>query len=520
MPPSSTPRAPSPVADQFLRITSGVFVDLLTPDDLLQAAMEKVIELTGATKGFLILTGADGELDFKIARNMRREEIEQPRNRISRNIIRGVVETGKSVLSGNAIEDPRFENMESVHGLVLKSIICAPLKNDSQVLGVIYLENHLTEGVFTSEHYEMVDRVAEEASLALGMTRTLESLRGERDRLAEENRGLREVFRAEYEFGRFIGGSSAMNQVASQMSRIAERRNTVLITGESGTGKELVARILHATGPWKDKPFVAVNCAAVPGSLFESEIFGHVKGAFTGADRNRAGKVEAAEGGTLFLDEVGDMALEMQAKLLRLLQERTYERVGDNTTRRADIRVVAATNKDLKRAIAAGEFREDLYYRLNELPLKLPPLRERQEDVEELAEHFLRQEARNIPGFTPKALACLRAHSWPGNVRELRNVVTRAATYTNDDALIDDKTVSMMLDERVSQPAANGGDSVALDEFAGLSYKEVMAELEKTYLTAMMDRFESLSRTELAEKLGLPRRTLFQRMKALGITGS
>jgi len=505
------------IADLFLRTTSGVFFDLLTVNDLLQTIMDKVIEVTGATKGFVILADADNALDFQVARNMKREEIERPANRISRNIIRRVVETGVHVLTGNAFQDPRFEEMESVHGLVLKSIICVPLKHDRVVSGVIYLENHLTAGVFDDKNLETVARVAEQASLALSMTQTLESIKGERDRLVEENRGLREVFRAEYEFGRFLGRSPAMVKVASQMTRIAEARHTVLVQGESGTGKELVARVLHATGPWREKAFVAVNCAAVPGSLFESELFGHVKGAFTGADRHRVGKVEAAEGGTLFLDEVGDLPLDMQAKLLRLLQEKTYERVGENSTRKADIRVIAATNKELAQQIKKNEFREDLYYRLNQLPLNLPPLRERPDDVQELAEHFLRQEGRRVAGLSHGAIELLLGYSWPGNVRELRNVVLRAAIYTTDGAFIDAETVRPMLDgvaKEVTQPAQSGPMDIALDR----PHKEVMANFEANYLREMIRTHPDLSRTELAEKIGMPRRTLFQRLKKLGIT--
>ena len=507
------------IGDLFLRTASGVFLDLLTVNDLLHTIMDKVIEVTRATKGFLILVGPDGELDFRIARNMKREEIEKPSNRISRNLIKKVVESGQVVLTGQASQDPRFQDMESVHNLLLKSILCVPLKNERAVFGVIYLENHLTAGVFDEKNQEMVTKVAEQASLALAMTRTLESLKGERDRLELENQGLREIFQHEHEFGRFIGRSPAMLRVGSQMTKIAESRHTVLVRGESGTGKEMVARTLHATGPLASKPFVAVNCAAVPATLFESELFGHVKGSFTGAEKNRVGKVQAAEGGTLFLDEVGDLPVEVQPKLLRLLEERTYERVGENETRRADIRVIAATNKDLAADVDAGRFREDLYYRLNQLPITLPPLRERPDDIQELAQNFLRLEGRGVCGFTSHALAFMRGYSWPGNVRSLKNVVVRAAVYTTDGEPIDVETIRAQLDERESRQFEKEG-VVQIDVAVDLAYRDALAKFEEAYLRTKLKRHAGLSRGEIAERIGLPRRTFFQRLKELGITGS
>jgi transcriptional regulator with GAF, ATPase, and Fis domain len=517
MTPHPDDTGPRSAADLFLRAASGVFSELLTLDDLLHTILDKVVEVTGATKVFLILVGRDGTLDFRVARNMQREEIENPRNRISRNLIGRVLQTGSSVLTGHAGQDPRFQDAESVHNLLLKSILCVPLRLGSQVGGVIYLENHLTTEVFDERHRKIVERVAEQASLALGMASALESLKGERDRLEAENQGLREVFQSDFEFGRFIGRSPAMVRVAAQMARMADSRHTVLIRGESGTGKELVARLIHATGPWRDKPFVAVNCAAVPSGLFESELFGHVKGAFTGAERNRVGKVEAAHGGTLFLDEVGDLPLDVQPKLLRLLQERTYERVGDNEIRKADLRVIAATNKELASMVQAGRFREDLYFRLNQLPIVLPTLRERPEDIPELAEYFLRQEGRKLPGFTPAALAFLTSYRWPGNIRDLRNTVLRAAIYTTDGELIDVDALRAQIDERESRLLCRP-DMVHVEVPAELPYRQALARLEEGYLREALRRYPDLSRAELAERIGIPRRTLFQRLKDLGFT--
>ncbi len=511
---------PPSVGDLFLQTASNVFLELLTFGDLLQTIMAKVIEVTNATKGFLILVREDGGLDFKIARNMKREDIENPAGLISRKIIARVVSSRKPVLSGHAEQDPQLKNMESVQALLLKSILCVPLGNDRAVLGVIYLENHLTAGVFDSKARDMVSRVAEQATLALEMTRVLTSLKGERDRLEVENRGLREIFNNEYESYNFLGRSPAMQALTVQMARIAESPHSTLIQGESGTGKELVARILHATGPRRARPFVAVNCALGPSALFESELFGHAKGAFTGADRSRIGKVEAAEGGTLFLDEIGDMPLDVQPKLLRLLQERTYERVGENETRKADIRVVSATNKDVSKLISTGAFREDLYYRLNDLPIVLPALRDRPADIPELAQHFLREEKRGILGFTPEALQFMASYRWPGNVRELRTVVRRAAVYTTDGEPI---TLDTLLKHMQPPPGPEANVRPPADNVAWIEsrldapYKDAVAELEGAYLRLVLDRHKDLSRAELAEKIGLGKRTLYDKLKAHGI---
>ncbi len=521
-PPPSRSLPQGSAGDVFLRTASNVFLELLTFSDLLETIMGKVIEVTGATKGFLILIREDRTLDFRVARNMRREEIENPSNRISRTLIREVVRQGQVVMTPDAQEDPRFQDVGSVHNLLLKSILCVPLRNQREVFGVIYLENHITAGVFTAKHREMVQRLAEQASFALDMTRALESLKGERDRLQSENRELIEAFSHEYESHDFLGRSSAMRTVAAQMARLADSEYTVLLHGESGTGKELVARILHATGPRRAKPFVTVNCPTIPASLFESELFGHVKGAFTGADRSRAGLVEAADGGTLFLDEVGDLPLELQPKLLRLLQEREYVRVGENEPRRCDIRVIAATHRPLRALVEHGKFREDLYFRLDELPLQLPPLRERPGDIRELAEHFLRQETRGIPGFTDEALALLEGFAWPGNIRQLRAVVRRAAVFGDAGEPITLAAIRPLLESREASRGDGGDDAgvFRLEVPASLPYRDALQWVEKAYMKQLLQRHPALSRGELAARVGLPKRTLFQKLRDLGMPGA
>lgn len=239
--------------------------------------------------------------------------------------------------------------------------------------------------------------------------------------------------------GEFVGQSRAWQQIIKQLDVVAPTDVTVLVVGETGTGKELIARELHRRSRRKDKPLVHVNCASIPKTLYESEFFGHAKGAFTGAVRDRAGRFEAAAGGTLFLDEIGEIPLELQGKLLRVLQERCYERVGEHRIRRADVRIVAATNRDLQNEVAAGRFREDLYYRLNVFPMKAVPLRDHKDDIPLLAKHFIELSVKEFgcprPRLTPAGIATLQAYGWPGNIRELRNVIERAVILAQGGAL-------------------------------------------------------------------------------------
>ena len=264
-------------------------------------------------------------------------------------------------------------------------------------------------------------------------------LEQEQVRLKAQNAYLREEIRSEHNFGDIIGGSSAMRKVMQQIQLVAPTCAAVLVTGESGTGKELVARAIHDHSPRKGRALIKVNCSAVPDSLFESEFFGHVKGAFTGALKDKLGRFELADGGTLFLDEISEIAFAMQAKLLRVLQEQELERVGDTRSRKINVRIVAATNRDLKQEVDAGRFRQDLYYRLSVFPIELPPLRERRDDIPPLAAHFVKQTARRMnhpaPRVTQATMSQLTSHEWPGNVRELQNAIERAVILAQGGSL-------------------------------------------------------------------------------------
>jgi DNA-binding NtrC family response regulator len=327
--------------------------------------------------------------------------------------------------------------------------------------------------------------------------------------LERQNVALREEIRGRIGLDNIIAESAGMQRILEMVERVAPTETTVLILGESGTGKELIARAIHSNSPRAGGLFVAVNCAAIPENLLESELFGHVKGAFTGAIRDRVGKFEAAEGGTIFLDEIGEMRPDLQVKILRVLEERSLERVGDNKPIRVDVRVLAATNKDLTKAIQAGEFREDLYYRLNVVPLQIPALCERREDIRPLAQHFLRRQgAAPRLTITPEAFRALENYDWPGNVRELENALERAMIFHGGDVIdLAD------LPETIRAPRAREAAAlpVSLPE-AGLSLEEVEKEL---ILRALQKHDWNQSRA--ARYLGITRHTLLYRVEKYNI---
>ncbi len=281
--------------------------------------------------------------------------------------------------------------------------------------------------------------IADHIAAAIANARAFEEIQHLKAQLEQRNAYLEEEVEEAKAFGDLVGRSAALRQILSQVELVAPTEASVLISGETGTGKELVAHEIHRRSRRKDGPLVRVNCASIPRELFESEFFGHVKGAFTGAIKDRAGRFESAEGGTIFLDEIGEVPLEMQSKLLRVIQEKLYERVGDDRTRSADVRIIAATNRDLNQAVAAGRFREDLYYRLHVFPIEVPPLRERKDDIPVLAEHFLKLSVRELkcakPRLTHANMLRLQAYDWPGNVRELRNVLERAVILARGGTL-------------------------------------------------------------------------------------
>ena len=428
-----------------------------TAAEILEAAMEAAVELVGAERGFLILREArtdrrkTSRLKVAVARNIDREHIGKSHLKFSHAITEKVIESGEPLITVDAADDPRFRKNRSVHAMRLKSVVCVPIRTADAIIGAIYLDNRFRRGGFDGSDVELLVDFATTVALTLMRARTLADLeerskdlateraRVERlmagqaeriDVLEEQLASQREVLAHRYDYHNIVGTSPAMQRVFETLDRVIPTALTILVQGESGTGKELIARALHFNGPRQDGHFVAVNCGALPDTLLEAELFGYRRGAFTGAVRDHDGLFVAANGGTLFLDELGEMSKGMQVKLLRVLQEHEVRPVGASQPSAVDVRLVCATNRDLKLEVSQGRFREDLYYRVAVVEVALPPLRDRIEDIPALAERILAGAAeragRKAPLLTGSAVRALSSHAWPGNVRQLENVLTRA----------------------------------------------------------------------------------------------
>jgi Nif-specific regulatory protein len=364
-----------------------------------------------------------------------RESSHSPLHRGGREIVERVLASGRPVVVPRASREPLFQGGRRREDEEL-SFLCVPLVLDGRTVGVLATELHFSDSRNYDRALNFVQVVASMIGQAVKVSRLVED---ERRGLLEENIHLREELKTRYDFSNIIGNSSPMRQVYQRITQVARANTTVLIRGESGTGKELIAHAIHYNSLRNQKPFIRVSCAALPESLIEAELFGYEKGAFTGAQTRKKGRFELAEGGTLFLDEIGDLQPSLQIKLLRVLQEREFERVGGIETIRVDVRLIAATNKGLEEAIGQGVFREDLYYRLNVFTVFVPPLRERKSDILLLADHFLekcaREHGKNIRRISTPAIDMLVSYHWPGNVRELENAIERSVLVCDGNVI-------------------------------------------------------------------------------------
>jgi transcriptional regulator with GAF, ATPase, and Fis domain len=364
--------------------------------------------------------------------------------------------------------------------------------------------------------------LADHIGAAIANARAFDEIQHLKGQLELQNTYLQEAVVEAKALGDLVGQSSALRHIVGQIDVVAPTEASVLILGETGTGKELVAHEIHRRSARKDGPLVRVNCASIPRDLFESEFFGHVRGSFTGAVKDRAGRFETAEGGTIFLDEVGEIPLDIQNKLLRILQEKRYERVGDDRTRRADVRIVAATNRDLKKEAAAGKFREDLYYRLNVFPIQVSPLRERMDDIPLLAQHFVELSARELkcdkPRLTRAAVAKLQHYDWPGNVRELRNVIERAVILARGGALDFDLPISGQA-APVAGPSSQAASTVGSPAQPNFLTEVELERFERDNLLHALEtaNWKISGPDSAAELLGIKPTTLLSRMTKWGL---
>src|SRR5215475_9237023 len=397
-----------------------------------RAAVEKVLEILdrelGMKRGAIALLEGAADLKIQYAYGLSEGERQRGRYKVDEGVTGKVVASGRPIIVPQVSKEPLFlyRTRKRTPGQE-DSFLCVPIKDRRKTIGALSITTIYKPMRNYDDAMKFLTIVASMISQSLRMAQMVEQ---EKAQLVDENALLKRELQQKYDFRNIIGTSKEMRDVYEQVAQVAHTNTTVLIRGESGTGKELVAHAIHYNSPRSSKPFVKVNCAALPESLIESELFGHEKGAFTGAVARKRGRFELAEGGTLFLDEIGDLSPAMQVKLLRALQEREFERVGGTETIKVNVRLITATNVDLEQAVSDGRFRSDLYYRLNVFSIYLPPLRERKTDILLLADHFLekygRQNGKRIKRISTPAIDMLMSYHWPGNVRELENVVERA----------------------------------------------------------------------------------------------
>ncbi len=461
-------------------------------DDLLEALLDGVIEVTGAAKGAVLMVdsseGATPQLRVRVMRNVQREAMEDAGGSISDSIVRHVIETKRPIIVSDAVNDVNFGKSESVVALKLSSVMCAPLLSQGEVIGVLYVGNDAIKHLFVRPQLDLLVIFAAQASLILQNAMLLTALREDKQKLTKELSDKR--------FGEIIGACPSMLEVFRKLEKVAGTDISVLVTGETGTGKELIAHELHTRSNRASGPFVTVNCGAIPENLIESELFGHVRGAFTGAVASRPGKFQQANAGTLFLDEIGELALSLQVKLLRALQERVVYRVGDSKPERCDIRVIAATNRNLEEMVREGTFREDLYYRLNVVNLWLPPLRERGDDTFIIAKALLGKYADElnspVRGFSPAALTAIRKYPWPGNIRQLENRIKKALVLCDRNLLAAE---DLDLGDEAQAPI--------------VPLEKAKEDFQRQYVMEVLERNNG-NRTQTARDLGVDPRTIFR----------
>ena len=492
----------------------------LSIERVLDYAVDAAVELSGAERGFVLLL-EEGSQPRVAAARAGAEPLLLP----SRGIVERVVQTQEAVLTTDAAADARFSSHGSVHALRLKSVLSVPVSTPERALGVIYVDSRIQRGRFGEAERSVLVALADQIAVALANARLhadleqrsreleqqkylVERLSSAKDReltaLRQEVKAQSRTLELRYDYSQIIGRGPAMRAALEQLDRVMDAGVNVLLLGESGTGKELAARAIHVNGPRSSRAFVGVNCAAMPESLLESELFGHVRGAFTGADRDRKGLLLEANGGTLFLDELGEMPLSTQAKLLRVLQEREVRPLGAARSQPFDVRLVCATQRDLLAEVEAGRFREDLYYRVAVVVVRLPPLRERLEDLPELVrvlvQRIARAAGRKVPEVLPNAVRALARHAFPGNVRELENVLTRAVVMSGGQRI---DAADLELGARLARPRT----SRTRREYQDDERERILQALRETRWNVSV----------VSRRLGIPRNTLYRKLERYGL---
>ena len=476
----------SPI-DQLKEISTWVS-SVLDLDELLEHIIDTATRMMQAkASSLLLLDQKTRKLYFKVATGEKKEEVRKYEINLGQGIAGFVAERGEPLLIPDVRTDPRWDKRISEStGFETRSIACVPMKVNGDIIGVVEIIDKEDGSSIQSEDMKILTAFAEFASQAISNAREI-------DQVKRENRDLKEELRNKYQI---IGESVALKKVISDAFKVANSKTSTLILGESGTGKELLARLIHQAGHRKNKPMIVINCAALPETLLEAELFGHEKGAFTGAFSRKIGKFELADGGTLFLDEIAEMNPGMQAKLLRVLQEGMFYRVGGNTSITVDVRVISATNKDIVQEVTEERFREDLYYRLNVVQIRMPALREMKEDVPLLAEHFVNmfklEKGLQHLKISETAMEKMLQYEWPGNVRELSNALERAVVMGNEEEIFPEDLP--IFGPKTSNPSME----------VGLSLKEALDTFKTEFITLNL-KHTGGNRSKAARVMGIQR---------------
>ncbi len=477
-----------------LREISTWVSSVLDLDQLLELIIEKATRMMQAkASSLLLLDKKTRKLYFKVATGEKGSEVRKYEISLGQGIAGYVAQKGEPLLIPDVRTDPRwYKKISESTGFETRSIACVPMMSNGDIIGVVEIIDKEDGSPIQPEDMKLLTVFAELASLAITNAQKIDQVR-------RENRNLKEELEQQHQI---VGESEALAKVISDAFKVANSKTSTMILGESGTGKELLARLIHRAGPRKDKPLIVINCAALPDTLLEAELFGHEKGAFTGAVSRKIGKFELADGGTIFLDEIGEMSPGMQAKLLRVLQEGVFYRVGGNTPISVDVRVISATNRDIAKEVEEGRFREDLYYRLNVVQIRMPPLRERKEDIPLLANHFLeifkQEKGLQDLKISKKAMEKMMNYQWPGNIRELRNAMERAVVMGNGKEILPE-------DLPIFSPKKEPSSITV-----GLTLKEAINRFKKDFIIETL-RHTRGNRTKAAKIMDI-QRTYLSRM--------
>ena len=531
-------KASSSYSDHELSILSQVghvLSSTLELRDAFASIMQILIEKLHMLRGSLVLLDESiGRLRIEAAVGFSQEEVDRGTYALGEGVTGNVVATGRARVIPDIRNEPDFLNRTFSRDLARLetaiSFMCIPIKIEGRTAGALSVDKAYVNEEELASDQQFLTIVAAFLSQAIQLNRIV--LR-QKEQLLEENRILRAQVRDRYRFENIIGDSPAMHEVFATVGQVANSRATVLLLGETGTGKEMIAKAIHYNSPRKERPFIRVNCGALSGTLLESELFGHVKGSFTGAIRDKIGRFEAADGGTIFLDEIGTLEPQLQVKLLRVLQEREFERVGDTQTVKADVRVIAATNVDLQEEVARQKFREDLFYRLNVVSIYLPPLRNRREDIPRLIDYFLDKynsiNGRSLKRISREMLSVLLRYPWPGNVRELENAIERAVVLSSGEDFTEDLlplSVKMFAAQRRQNQASESIETLtrrladqAIADYElreGEIYQLLMDQVEHAVIDRALAKCGGV-KTKAADFLGINRNTLNKKVKDLNI---